>query len=375
MNFSVVTSSRVGRFVLLTVFGRLAFAGYFRAVTETFVSKASPVDEASAMGFNIAWMHPLIRWDAAWYLSIVKDGYRPDGRAAFFPLFPYVTRLLSAVTPNIWVAGLLLNAVCLMMGLWLLVKWMESVAPHLSADVAVLFALTFPSTVFFSAFYTEAPYFLFVTATLVCASRQQFALAAAFGATAAFTRSTGVLLCPALVAAVLFEWRRGSIDIRTAGRRIGWSLGIGVGLLAYMAMLWQQLGQPFAFLTAQQGWGRGQWVFPLQTVWRELQTPSYGDNLYRLDALAGCFGIGVGVYSLKKRDIAGGMLTIMSMVLPLSTGTSMSLTRFLVVLPPVYRWLVEVTQGHELRRLGLLALSTALCAYVTARFALGSWAG
>src|SRR4051794_40567085 len=42
--------------------------------------------------FGDALAAPAAAWDSVWYLSIAGDGYADPQRAAFFPLYPLLTR-------------------------------------------------------------------------------------------------------------------------------------------------------------------------------------------------------------------------------------------------------------------------------------------
>jgi len=50
-----------------------------------------------------AWYHRLLRWDAGWYASIIRDGYRYSddasvpGSTVFYPLYPLVSSGLKSL--------------------------------------------------------------------------------------------------------------------------------------------------------------------------------------------------------------------------------------------------------------------------------------
>ncbi len=108
------------------------------------------------------WFHRLLRWDAGWYMRIVREGYavgatpQAEASIAFFPLLPALARGLSAVTglrgfDALLVVGNLASvaAVGLLAAL---------VRPMFGPKVAILSAaiLAFtPTSVFLSSAYTE----------------------------------------------------------------------------------------------------------------------------------------------------------------------------------------------------------------------------
>ena len=67
---------------------------------------------------------PAARWDAAWYLVIAHDGYRPSlgaataSRTAFFPLYPLGLRAISLLGFPPVLAGVLLSVCALALALY-----------------------------------------------------------------------------------------------------------------------------------------------------------------------------------------------------------------------------------------------------------------
>lgn len=52
----------------------------------------------------------LIRWDSGWYIPIAKNGYSFEN-TAFFPLYPFLIRLISMLGGDIWKKGLWISNV------------------------------------------------------------------------------------------------------------------------------------------------------------------------------------------------------------------------------------------------------------------------
>jgi Mannosyltransferase (PIG-V) len=70
----------------------------------------------------------LIRWDSTHYLSIVASGYTYSGdnnigTIAFFPLYPLLIKVGSAIGLTPLVAGFLISNLCFLAGLWVLHDW------------------------------------------------------------------------------------------------------------------------------------------------------------------------------------------------------------------------------------------------------------
>lgn len=153
----------------------------------------------------------LAPWDTVYFLRIAKCGYEFDIFNAFFPLYPFLMRyivamlsflkldLISQMVPietEYLVIGLLANLVafcCAAVALHHLS--LEVTRSHSLSNLAVIFFCFNPSSVFYSAAYTEALYAAFTWSGLVILHRNYFwggtfVLAAATG-----VRSNGVLNC------------------------------------------------------------------------------------------------------------------------------------------------------------------------------------
>jgi hypothetical protein len=237
---------------VLAVFGtsRLFFfaAGTLAAVLLPWAERIGSVMEPK--GFLDYWAH----WDGAWYAEIATKGYgaRDPASTAFFPLFPLLVGVGSAVGggPALW--GVILSLVATLFATYFVYRITEKFAGVGSARAATLCFAFFPTAFFLGAPYTEA-LFVALTAGSYWAAyvRRDLLLAGILGALAAATRNVGVLLLIPL----LYEWLR-------AREEFGWrgllSLClVPTGLLAYVAFLWARFGDPLVFARQQsEFWGR-----------------------------------------------------------------------------------------------------------------------
>jgi hypothetical protein len=165
---------------------------------------------------------PAARWDAGWYLLIVRQGYKPTlgaataPRGAFFPLYPLLVRALAALLVPLVLAGVLVAVLalgCALYGLHRLTS-LEAGAGGLGtrgareatlgsrevARLAVLFTAFAPMAFFFSAVYGESLYMALSIGVFWFARKGRWMWTGVLGAAASATRPTGVLLLvPALI--------------------------------------------------------------------------------------------------------------------------------------------------------------------------------
>ncbi|MGA8534332.1 MAG: mannosyltransferase family protein [Candidatus Tumulicola sp.] len=103
------------------------------------------------------------RWDAVHYIDIATKGYQGTDMA-FFPLYPFLIRIVGAFAGNHLVAGLLISNASFFFGLLFLYKLLEHEYDRPVARRAIFYASIFPSAVFFSAVYTESLFFILTVA-------------------------------------------------------------------------------------------------------------------------------------------------------------------------------------------------------------------
>ncbi len=246
------SSSRVAWTFVLAVFvlSRLLFMGA-GALAAAYLPRAEPGgDPLEPAGFLSYWAH----WDGAWYSQISTDGYgeRAPVSTAFFPLYPLLVRLGTALWggPALW--GVLVSLLSTLLALFFVYRIAERLYDERAARGAALALALFPTAFFLNAVYTEALFLALTAGTYWAAAvRRDLLLAGLLGSLAAVTRNLGVLLLLPL----FFEWLRHRREFGWRGL-LGLSL-VPAGLLAYAAFLWGRFGDPLLFAAQQSAyWGR-----------------------------------------------------------------------------------------------------------------------
>ncbi|ATY85050.1 hypothetical protein CVV65_09035 [Kyrpidia spormannii] len=202
------------------------------------------------------------RWDTQWYIGIAAHGYRPTS-AAFFPLFPFFIRYVHQWTGFTYVESAWgIANIFFFFALYITAKLFLLDQPPQTAWRALVLMVFFPTAFFFASGYTE-PLFLFFTAgSLYYARTGRFWTAGFFGLFASLTRNTGL----ALVLPFLYEYfRRRGFRWQGVGPDLAAVALIPAGLEIYMGLLNAKLGDPLAFVHAQQKWKRA-FMWPWDTL-------------------------------------------------------------------------------------------------------------
>ena len=341
-----------------------------------------------------ALLGPLAHWDSVWYLAIADHGYAPAGEevahhaVAFFPLYPLLVWLGSGfgASPEAQlIAAYAVSLAALAGALYLLHRLAELELGREHALPTIALAALFPGALFFGVPYSESLFLLVSVGAFYAARTGRWAWAGTLAAAASATRSAGILLLVPLV--VLY-----ARSARAEGGRLradaAWLALAPLGLAAYCAYLGIRHGDPFAWMSLQNSWGRefagpfgalGTGAIAAGDGVRDLVSGTYeveeGARWAVLDI--GLFAFAAGAMAavagvLRRLPPAYGAYVVAALALPLSFPATdqplMSLPRFLAVLFPLFMWLA--LWAGERRRLPHVGLAfTALLVLFTTQYA------
>ena len=206
----------------------------------------------------------LTSWDGRWYLEIVRGGY-PEGipdnityeqleaRAAFFPVYPWLVRVVDFELPGgdtfaALLTNFLLGAVSVVL-VGVLARRLFSVA--VAARSMTLYAV-FPGSYVLSFAYAEATFIVLAALCLLFLVEERWLLAGLAAAVGTGTRPNGVALVAACAVAALLAIRR----------RRDWAALVSLAL-APLGFVGFQL-----YVDAQTG-ERGAWFRVQREAWSE----------------------------------------------------------------------------------------------------------
>jgi hypothetical protein len=216
----------------------------------------------------VTYFNVIQNWDGQWFRSIVEHGYprtlpTEDGvvvqnQWAFYPLFPFLVRVVMTVTTlSFGAAAGLLNLVLASTGMCLLYRMITRRADAFAGAMTVIVLSTFPSGVVFQATYTESLTFLLVVVSLGLLERRRYGALLVSGLLLSVTRP--VVLPLALTVGVhwLARWgaRAAEPFPRSEQAKVG---AVSAGLVASFAIwpivAWATTGQSRAFLSSMDAW-------------------------------------------------------------------------------------------------------------------------
>ena len=350
----------------------------------------------------------LIRDDSWWYQNIVTQGYNmgdlathAQGNVAFFPLYPVTVKMVAALTGNVFVAGVLVSNIAFFVTLWYLYALTRLEFGQDTADRAIFYLAAAPTTIFFSAMYTESLFMAFVTMTFYYARQGHWDRAALVGAFAAATRNTGGLVAAVIALEGLHQngfrftpaaWNRPAL-IEHVKKQIkpilaSWPSILAaafacLGLVAYMTYLTSAFGDPLAFIHVEATWGRSTSPGAITSLFQNIkQGLNIGpniwagqidvNNLLNLLTLIGFTPLVIAV-ALKMRP-AYSWFAVITFMVPLMTGTDGSMTRYILMQLPCFMLLASYGRRPWVDRL-VVGIFLPLAAYLAIIFSHWSFAG
>ncbi len=330
------------------------------------------------------------RWDSDFFLRIAQDGY-DKASAAFHPLYPALVAGFGRLFFGHYiVAGIVVSLLAALGSFLLLHRIAEERLGTEGAQRTVLYLAVFPMALFLQAVYSESLFLLLVLGAFALAERQRFTAAGLVAGLAILTRAAGVALLPALA---LLAWRHRDRLHALAGI----ALALPVAAL-YPLLLWQQIGDPWAFAHAQDRWHRhvspagpfgGIWD-GLVAGWHGLEQFVVGHGTHvagassmhaaaeNLQALAFLFlFLALTVVAWKRFGAPYGLFAVVSLAIPLSDPSSrwplLSLPRFGLVIFPFFLALAALTEERPRLHTAIVACSALFLGVAVVQWALWQW--
>jgi Mannosyltransferase (PIG-V) len=316
-------------FLLVHVAFPLANALAYRSLADA--SFCERVGALASDDFARSWLGGLLQRDGMHYLTIARRGYALE-EWAFYPLYPGLAWALGHVLGSAVRAGLVVSAVSSAASCVALRRLVALSHGQPAGDRAAALFLMFPTHFFFTAFYTEALFFALVTLSFLAFAEKRLGAAAAWGAFATLTRSSGLLLVPAMLIGALHEsrWRR-------FDRKVLVLTALPLALGAFLVLSKIETGDFLTPFTIQRLWGR-KTTFPLLSILQAAQDVRAHplDWQRDIDCAATLAGFALAARALRRTDAATATFALASLLLPISSGIVISMARFIATIPAVY---------------------------------------
>ncbi len=310
------------------------------------------------------WLWAWANFDGVHYLTLAKKGYDGFGTQAFFPLYPLLISLLTKLTHNEIISGLLISNAAIFFSAVLLYKFATKNFSDPVAKWSVVFLFAFPTSFFFGSVYPEGLLLLLILLSFTTKG----VWAGVFAGLASGTKLIGAFIGPILVA---FKPRN------------FWGLLGASGVIFYMLFLWKMFNKPLMFLSAQSAFGNHRateitsLILPPQVIFRYLKifaTVNVHNFNFWVAALEfAAFMIGLFILAMiSKRKLLPKNILIFSwliLILPTFSGTLSSMPRYLLPIFPIYIFLATIQ--NKWTKVIILVLSISILIFLSVLFTRG----
>jgi hypothetical protein len=317
--------------IIVNIFG-FAVLNRFNLDSDTAYKWIIPQSFPTVKSWNFLDMHN--RWDAYWYLDIVRNGYylRTDNtlsNVAFFPLYPALIKIFGTIFLNNFVlAGWLISVGSLFLACVYFYKFLQKFHPEIDPEMPIILMLIFPTAFFFNIIYTESLFLFLTLATFYRAFKKNFWLAGLFAFFGALTHSNGIFLALPILWKILetYGWKSiftsKIIPIFTAPVAMA-------GFFAYSAFKFHDL---FLFFKLESAWGRS-----FRINMDHFQFFSHPAIInFAIDTLFTVLIIAIIFLVWKKLSPLYAIFMSLTVLSALASGTLMSIGRYSLVLFPMF---------------------------------------
>lgn len=339
------------------------------------LSYAAATSGAGNLGFTLgSWWY---EYDSYHYINIAVNGYQSTGEdqnlIVFYPLYPWLIRLLHFVIPDFYVeffqgyivngdyyvAAIVISNAFLLVGMYYLVRLVEREWQDGKLALAsVKYWLLYPVSFFFSIVYTES---VFVTLCILCfyhMRQSRWWIAGLFGMLAALTRNQGVLLAIPIVVelAVQQEWgrllreRRYRVWLRGLFPRIFTVALPAVGIGIYLSVNKVVSGDWFRFLFHQKDhWGQtfGFFAENLAEHMRRALTyhkPLFNVGVYLPQITVFFVSFALLIYMTNKIRLSYALYSFAYLIISYSASALLSGTRYVGGMFTLYLFIAYVAR-------------------------------
>ncbi|MFA6296065.1 MAG: mannosyltransferase family protein [Patescibacteria group bacterium] len=385
-----LTKKEIWNIILLFIGWRvvvqfIAFLGKYRL----FLSTDNAYDHLSPWSIDKLpeFLQYFVKWDSGFYLEIAKSGYFFDQaknlyNTAFFPLYPLLIKIFSYVFQSQVISGIIISTLATFGVCYFLYKLAKiELQDNNSALKSVFYFLIFPTAIFLASIYTESLFIFLAVACLYFARTRRFAIASSFGFFVATCRPIGIILFLVLILEYIeqrkFSFKEIKLDIL-------WTLLVPAGLASYMLFLWIKFKNAFLFMQAQTAWDRkigfdfwGIWI-DLKNHVHDIFQPSQNFAFSLRNDFEFFFFITFLILSIVvffRLRKSYGLYCFLALLIPFLTGSLISMTRFTLVLFPVFILLAKFTIKREWLNYFIIMLFSMMLSLFTVMLANWYWIG
>ena len=293
---------------------------------------------------------------------------------------------MSLVIHSDILSGLIISNLSLLGCLYFGYKLANHYFNERTANHWLLLLLTFPTSFFLGAIYTESLFLLLILASWWYHSQQKNLISGLLIGLSSGVRLVGLMM----ILAVCLEWlNKNKFKAKDFWQKIkkykSQCLAAAIGLvplLIFISFLWNEFDDPLYFFHVQTEFGAGRQetiiLWP-QVAYRYIKIlltarPINWKYFSYVQDLVFSIGAAVGLYAARKQiKLSWLIFSILAYLLPTLTGSFSSMPRYILVIFPIWLWLAHKLSKPSRWRLCYYLVSVILLMINTILFTQGYW--
>lgn len=153
-------------------------------------------------------------WDAQHYLYLSENGYKKNQASnSFYPLYPFVIRVLNYAVNNSFISGLILSSIFSFLGLVFLYLFVRKIYDKNVAFLSLALYLLFPTAFYLNLIYTEALFFFLSILFFYFLYQKKYFFASIFAFLLPLSRSFGIFVFVPFLIFILKDAKKRYIKI------------------------------------------------------------------------------------------------------------------------------------------------------------------
>lgn len=307
-----------------------------------------------------------MKWDANNYVRIATGGYTyhvENGAyttLAFFPLYPWLMRLVNILFNNLQVSGLILSCLLYSGSCAFLYRLFCMDYNKETSLRAIIYLSLFPHALFFGTLMNESMLLFTMSASLYYIRKHNWVLTGIFGALAALSRMAGILL--AIPAAVeWFEHYRIAEKLKNKRIKDVWKLFYSKGLWIFLMLLgtgiylfcnYKTTGEWLKFLEYQDTiWNNGSTYFGscINMIFQKACSAGESNrfSIWIPEILSIAFVTAALVYGLRRNRNMYSAFLVAYIIINAGFKWPISVARYMACAVPAFLFLSDFSERHK----------------------------
>lgn len=291
-------------------------------------------------------------YDATHYINIAQYGYAKPFLYAFFPLYPFLIKILSVIIPSYQISGALISNLCSFLSILVFNKLIENKDNNWYM-ICFIFS---PILGFTSIVYTESLFMLLTLLGFYLYKKNKYILSAIIVGLSILTRNSGIILWGAIGLEMLYRlFIEKDKTIKFKNICIFGIISLSIGMI-YPIYLYIQTGDFLKFVSVQTEYWYRLSGTPLDNFLSDIKVLQRGGELFPLNLINFLenwisfiltFILGIKLF---KKDKVSSIYIIVSLIAFTITFrdvtmwtnlASTSLFRYVLNLFPIYVYLFD----------------------------------